>query len=270
MSSPSDWLSREFSKDNPLIVGMLHVPALPASPRYNHDLDRVLDHVLQDAEAWVTAGVNHLMLENFGDVPFYPKTVPPITVAHLTAIAWQVKARFPVSLGINILRNDGVSALAIAHAIGGSAIRVNVLSSSRVTDQGIIEGNASELLRQRKQLNAESISILADVDVKHSAPLAARSLTDQTHDLIDRALADAVIVSGPATGQSVNQEVLAEVSSAAGDTPILIGSGVSTASAASLKSYASGYIIGTSAKQDNNVQAPVDTNRAAEICVSLR
>ena len=166
-----------FLPDWPLVrtpvIGMLHLPPLPGSPRYGGDMEAITRHVLADADALASGGVQGLMLENFGDVPFYPGRVPAYVVTHMTAIACQVRRRFALPLGINVLRNDGQSALAVAHASGAQFIRVNVLCSARVADQGVIGAISHDLLRDRAMLGAD-VKILADVDVKHSAPLAAR------------------------------------------------------------------------------------------------
>src|SRR5689334_14158962 len=187
-----------------IVIGMLHVPALPGATLYRGDLGAIRGAMLRDADALASGGVHGLMIENFGDVPFYPERVPVCVVAHLTALAVEVRRNHPqLPLGINVLRNDGRSALAVAHASGASYIRVNVLCGARVTDQGVIQGIAHELLRDRAILGmgAESIRIFADVDVKHSAPLASRPIQDEVDDLLERALADAVIVSGAGTGK---------------------------------------------------------------------
>src|SRR5215510_11771107 len=165
------------------VVGMLHVPALPGSPLSEIRLDDIRVRILQDANALVSGGIHGLMLENFGDVPFYPDRVPAHVVAQLTTLAAEVRRAYPsLPLGINVLRNDGRSALAIAHAIGATFIRVNVLCAARVTDQGIIQGIAHELLRDRAILGATNVKIFADVDVKHSAPLAQRPIQDEVDD----------------------------------------------------------------------------------------
>src|SRR5687768_9330841 len=131
------------------VIGMLHLPPLPGSPRYGGG-----------------GGGHGLMLDNFGDVPFYPGRVPAHVVAHMTAVACEVRRRFPsLPLGINVLRNDGRSALAVAHAAGAQFIRVNVLCGARVADQGLIQGIAHDLLRERAMLGATDVRILADVDV---------------------------------------------------------------------------------------------------------
>src|SRR3954451_6219557 len=148
-----------------IVIGMLHVPALPGAPMYRGELGAIRDAMLRDAEALASGGVHGLMIENFGDVPFYPDRVPAHVVAHLTALALEVRRNHPqLPLGINVLRNDGRSALAVAHASGANYIRVNVLCGARVTDQGVIQGIAHELLRDRAMLGGGRGSVGAGGD----------------------------------------------------------------------------------------------------------
>src|ERR1700730_10368030 len=109
------------------LIGMLHLRPLPGSPRFAGNLDLVRAALLQDAEALHAGGVHAFMLENFGDVPFYPADVPAHVVAVMTALACEVRAKFPIPLGVNVLRNDARAALAVALAAGAEFIRVNVL-----------------------------------------------------------------------------------------------------------------------------------------------
>jgi membrane complex biogenesis BtpA family protein len=229
------------------------------------NLSAMRDFVRRDAEALAEAGFTRLMIENFGDAPFFPGRVPPATLTHMTALAQMVRSEFDIEIGINVLRNDGCGALAVAHAAGASFIRVNVLCGARLTDQGLVSGVAHDLLRLRSSLEAEEIRILADVDVKHSAPLAARPIEEEVEEVIGRGSADAVIVSGEATGCAVDSSILDRVLIAAGETPVLIGSGVDESSVTDLTSRVSGLIVGSSLKVDGIVTAPVDRTRATRI-----
>src|SRR5688572_14016028 len=150
-----------WSEHRIIVIGMLHLPPLPGSPRHQPRPPGQLESaVLQDADALAAGGVHGLMLENFGDVPFHPARVPPYVVAHMTAFAAAVRQRFSeLPLGINVLRNDGQSALAIAAAVGASFIRVNVLCGARLTDQGIIQGIAHDLMRDRANLYATHVKV---------------------------------------------------------------------------------------------------------------
>ena len=248
------------------VIGMLHLPALPGAPRFGGDLGAVREAVLRDAEALAAGGVDGLMLENFGDVPFYPGRVPAHVVAQMTAIASEVRRRAPtLPLGINVLRNDGQSALAVAHAAGAQFIRVNVLCGARVADQGILQGIAHDLLRDRKTLGAENVRVFADVDVKHSAPLgAARSLADEVADTVHRGLADAVIVSGSGTGKATDPGHVRAVKAAAGQVPVYVGSGVTAETVGQFLPHADGFIVGTAFKRGGLASEPVEVERVHE------
>lgn len=250
------------------VIGMVHAPPLPGSPRCDADLAAIRKRVIDDAEAIVAGGADGLMIENYGDTPFFPGRVPAITIAHLTALAVELRRRFDLPLGVNVLRNDGQTALAVAHASGASFIRVNVLCSARLTDQGVIQGIAHDLLRERAALRAD-VQIWADVHVKHSAPLAERSLVDEVEDLIHRGGADAVIVSGAATGKPADVEELRQIRAVAGETPVLVGSGVSAETVTRFAPYADGLIVGTSVKRAGLVENPVDAERVRALIRSL-
>ena len=239
------------------LIGMLHLAALPGSPLYGGSLDAIRAGVLRDAQMLAEGGVNGLMIENFGDTPFFPGRVPAHVVAHMTAIAAQVRQAVPdLPLGINVLRNDGLSALAIAHAVGADYIRVNVLCGARVADQGLLQGIAHDLLRLRAELKAEGIRIFADVDVKHSAPLAERPIADEVDDTLHRGMADALIVSGAGTGKPTDPDKLKLVKQAAKNAPVFLGSGVTPPTLPSLLPHADGFIVGTYFKKDGVVNVP--------------
>jgi len=253
------------------VIGMLHLAALPGSPLYGGSLSVVREAVLRDAKLLAEGGVNGLMIENFGDTPFFPGRVPSHVVAHLTAIAAEVRRFVPnVPLGINVLRNDGLSALAVAHAVGADYIRVNVLCGARVADQGILQGIAHDLLRLRAELKAESIKIFADVDVKHSAPLAERPIADEVDDTLHRGLADALIVSGAGTGKATDPEKVKLVKSAAKGAPVFLGSGVTPQTLPALLPHADGFIVGTYFKEDGIASNAVDVERVRELMAKLQ
>ncbi len=212
----------------PRLVGVIHLPPLPGSPRSALDARACARSAAADARALAEAGFDHAIVENFGDAPFFPGRVPAETVAAMTACAVAVREAAPdLPLGINVLRNDAESALAIAVVAGAACIRVNVLTGARVTDQGLIEGCAATLFRARRALGAEGIEVWGDVDVKHSAPLlATRPLADEVGDLVARSFAAAVLVTGEGTGRAVDGAKLTEVQKAAhGRVPVLVASG---------------------------------------------
>jgi membrane complex biogenesis BtpA family protein len=258
-------LHPSWTNQKHIVIGMLHLPALPGAPLYGGDLQSIREGLLRDANTLAEGGVHGLMMENFGDVPFYPDRVPSYVVAHMTALAAKVRRTVDLPLGINVLRNDGRSALAVASAVGASFIRVNVLCGARVADQGLIQGIAQDLLRERTMLGASDVKIFADVDVKHSAALAARPLQDEVDDLLERALADAIVVSGAGTGKSTDVEKVRAVKRARPQAPVFIGSGATAQTIAQFLDTAEGFIVGTALKKDGEVINRVDAARVKEL-----
>jgi membrane complex biogenesis BtpA family protein len=254
----------------PQVIGMIHLKALPGSPLFGGSMDAIEKACLADAQALIKGGVHGIMMENFFDVPFTPGSVDPVTIAAMTRLACAVRQTTDLPLGINVLRNDATAAMSIAVACGAAFIRVNVLCGARVTDQGVIQGCSYDLMRLRKNLGAEHIEVFADVDVKHSAPLSARSLKDEVEDTIKRGLADRIIVSGAGTGKAADPSKINEVIKYAGKTPVLLGSGANSDNLEELPSGLSGYIVGSSLKKDGLVEMPVDMARVKKFVAAAK
>lgn len=237
------------------------------------DYAQVREFALRDAESLATGGVDAIVVENFGSAPFAKgvgeRRIPPHQAAAIAIVCADLGAAVDVPIGVNCLRNDARSALGIAAAAGSAFVRVNVHVGAYVTDQGLIEGEADETLRYRQALGAP-IALWADVLVKHASPLAPTTATQAVHDCLHRGLADAVIVTGDATGSPVDHALLSEVRHAAGNASVFLGSGLSEHNAASLAPLADGAIVGTAFKRDGDVRAPVDAVRVRALCELTR
>jgi membrane complex biogenesis BtpA family protein len=254
-----------------LLVGVVHLPALPGSPRAAAPCGDIARGAVEDARALARAGFDATIVENYGDAPFFAGRVPPVTVSALTACAAAVREALPdLALGINVLRNDAEAALSIAAVVGAACVRVNVHVGARVTDQGIVEGRAAETLRLRRALGAEGVAIWADVDVKHSAPLAARDVTREARDLVERGLADAVLVTGEGTGIGVDEEKLRRVRDAVPAAPLYIASGATPGALARLAPFCDGVVVGSALRADGVAGGPIDPGRAAAFAEAFR
>ena len=254
------------------LIGVVHLRALPGAPLCERPesvdpLSRVLEHALADARALAANGCDALIVENFGDVPFHAERVPPETIAAMALVVRAVlDVAGPVPVGVNVLRNDARAALAIAATTGASFVRINVHSGAAVTDQGLVEGRAAETLRERARL-APSVAILADAHVKHATQLSRETLAEAVEDLVLRALADGVIVSGAATGRPPDPEHVREAHGAAHGVPVLVGSGLDEHNAQALLAYADGAIVGTALKFEGRVANAVDPERVRRMRV---
>jgi hypothetical protein len=245
----------------PALIGVIHLPALPASPRHILSMGEIVERAIAEARTLQEAAFDAAVIENFGDVPFTPRTLPPASVAAMAVVAEHVRRAVGLLIGINALRNDAVAALAIASAAGASFVRVNVHTGVSAADQGLLEGRADETLRYRKQLG-KRIAILADVHVKHATPLSEPDIARAAKDTAYRGLADGLIVTGPATGEPVDLDDLRRVRDAVPDRRLFVGSGATADTAASLLSVATGIIVGTGIKADRNPDNPIDPTLA--------
>ncbi len=253
-----------ISRDRRVLIAVIHLLPLPGSPRWGEDLDKVVVAALDDARACENGGADAVIIENFGDIPFSKGAVPPETIAAMAVVGAAVRDAVGLPLGFNVLRNDGHAGLALCAACGGAFIRINVLSGAMVTDQGLIEGNAFAVTRLRRQL-APNTKILADVHVKHASPLGSVPIEIAARDTAERGLADALVVSGAATGEAADLDELRRVRSACPEIPLLVGSGVTTSNAAAHLEFADGIIVGTSVKRDGKVFNPVDSRRVTAL-----
>ncbi|MDX2270637.1 MAG: BtpA/SgcQ family protein [Cyanobacteriota bacterium] len=242
-----DVLKSIFNTPHP-IIGVVHLLPLPGSPRWGGSLEPVIAQAEQEATALAAGGVHGMIVENYHDAPFSKQQVDPAVVSAMSVVVQRLKNLVALPIGINVLRNDGHSALAIAACVGAQFIRVNVLSGSMVTDQGTIEGDAYHLLRYRRALGVD-VKIFADVLVKHARPLGSPHLRDIVADTIERSLADAIILSGWATGQPPLLEDLEIARSASPHTPLLIGSGATQENIGTLMQWADGVIVASSLKR---------------------
>jgi membrane complex biogenesis BtpA family protein len=257
-----------FDSRAKLLIGVVHLRPLPGSPRWLGDLDAVIRFAVEDAQAYERGGAHALFLENFGDVPFTKGAVGPETVAAMAAAGRAVRAAVKLPLGFNVLRNDARAALALCAACHGEFIRVNVHTGAMLTDQGLIEGNAFETLRYRRQI-CPPARILADVHVKHAVPLGQWDIGISARDALERGLADALIISGTGTGVAADRADLERVRAACPEAKILLGSGVALANVEDYLSLADGCIVGSSLKRCGKLYNPVDPRRVAALAKAL-
>ena len=252
-----------------IFIGVVHLPALPGSPRWDGNMDRVLDRAGEEALALQRGGADGIIVENFGDAPFRIGRVDPETVAGVTLAVNRIRQVTTIPLGINMLRNDARSALAVATAAQAQFIRVNVHYGVMAADEGLVEGDAFGTLRQRQLLGAE-VHILADVMVKHAVPLGPSDLGLVARETISRGLADGLIISGPATGMPAVAEDVETVRKTLPDELLLVGSGVNPANAQALLARSDGAIVGTWLKRNGVITSPIDSERVKRMSATIK
>ena len=251
-----------FGRDKALI-GMIHCPAFPGAPRYRGaSMDDIYDTCMRDAERLVQGGMHGLIVENHGDIPFSkPDDIGPETPAFLSVVTDRIKRTFGLPIGINVLANAPLPALATAVAGGADFIRVNQWANAYVANEGFMEGRAAEALRYRSLLRAEHVRIFTDAHVKHGshAIVADRSIPELTRDLgfFD---SDCIIATGQRTGDSASMDEIDEIGGAT-HLPLLVGSGVTEDNIVAILGRTNGVIVASSLKEGGVWWNPVEPER---------
>lgn len=263
-------MAQVFGRERALI-GMVHVQALPGTPRSTHSLNEIIVQAVDEAQLLADAGFDAMILENMHDLPYLRRDLGPEVVASMTAVGRAVRDAVDIPLGVQILAGANFASLAVAHAIGGTFIRAEGFIFAAVADEGLIaDADAGPLLRYRKQIGAESVQILADIKKKHcSHALTADLDIGECVRAAEFFSADGVIVTGIATGQAIRIDDLG-CARVATKLPLLVGSGVTPDSVSDLFAYADALIVGSWYKRDGYWANPPDEKRAREIAEAVR
>lgn len=253
------------------LVGMIHLGALPGTPRHESTLDEIIVAAARDACALHEAGFDALIVENMHDVPYLRREVGPEIIASMSIIARAIRETIDLPLGVQVLAGANHAALAVADAAGCTFIRAEGFAYASVADEGLLdEADAGRLLRYRRALSAESIAILADVCKKHSAHAITADVSFEDHvDTLAFMGADGVVVTGTATGKPVDMDQLA-VARSASELPVIVGSGADEGSIVDLLSNADAVIVGSANKQGGHWKSSVDQDAARRIVDAAR
>ncbi len=254
-----------FRRPKPLI-GMIHTGPTPGAPGFVC-IDSAVDRAIAEAEAYIRAGMDGILIENMRDFPcVHEREMGPEVAAFMTRIARAVKRRSPyVPVGIQVLFQGNRTALAVAMASGCDFVRAEGWTHAHVSDKGIAEASAGTTVRYRRQIGADHIPIFADIKKKHASHAWTQDL-----DIAETAAgmglhkADGVIVTGTTTGDAPDMESLCRVRSATG-LPLLIGSGISSENLGLYMPYADGFIVGSALKEHGLWDHPVCENRVQEM-----
>jgi membrane complex biogenesis BtpA family protein len=231
------------------LVGVLHLPPLPGSPRAGATMDAIVEDMVAEARTWTRAGAHGLIIENMHDRPYPRAVAAPETVAAMAVVGREVRRETPLPLGVQVLAGANREALAVALACGAAFVRVEGFVFAHVADEGIIQGCAAELMRARRAMGAEHVKVFADIKKKHSAhAITADVDIEETAHAAEFFLADGVVVTGARTGLAADADEVRRVARAC-TVPVLVGSGITPANLASFEA-ADAFIVGSAAKRD--------------------
>lgn len=259
-----------FQQGHKTIIGMIHVGALPGTPRACDGLPRIVEQAVREALVYRDAGLDAIAIENMHDIPYLRGGVGPEITAAMTVVGREVKRAVGLPCGVQILAGANREALAVALAAGLDFARVEGFVFGHVADEGYIESCAGDLMRYRRQIGAESVRVFTDIKKKHSAHAVTADV-----DIAETAraarffLSDGVIVTGTSTGSAADLRELEQVRGAV-DIPVMVGSGVTLDNVDAYLAVADGLIVGSWLKQDGRWERPVDAERSARFMERVR
>jgi uncharacterized protein len=261
-------LFRKIFPNPNVIIGMIALPPLLGYPEFTN-VDAVVERALADLDTLQRGGVDGVCVENDYDRP-HQLTVGPEIVASFTRVAHEVEQHASVRVGLQVLLNDWRASLAIARVIGAQFVRLDFFVDRVRIAAGAIEPEPDAIIAYRKQIKAENIALLTDIQVKYSESFeAGKSLSTSALQAIAHG-ADAVVVSGKVTGDSPTLDDLREVREAVADFPVLIGSGTTPHNVRELFAYADGAIVGTALKNSMAAHERVVPERVKELMDAAR
>lgn len=233
-------------KRSKVVIGMIHIEALPGTPKSKNSIASIIDKAKREAETYKKAGVDAIAIENMHDTPYLNKNVGPEITAVMTRVGAEIKRvvnNMPV--GIQILAAANKEALAVAQAAELDFIRAEGFVFGHIGDEGYIESCAGELLRYQKQIGAENILIFTDIKKKHSSHSITSDVSiEETAHAAEFFMSDGVIVTGVATGTEANPEEIIAVKKSV-KIPVIVGSGVTYENLESYLKISDALIVGS-------------------------
>ncbi len=237
------------------IVGMIHLLALPESPAYKGSLDAIFERALREAAALQKAGVNALIVENFGDEPYLPAELTASQLALMAAVTRDIIRTVSIPVGVNCQFNAWQSEVAVAHACGAAFIRVEVFVDSVMMAQGQVPPCSAQIRRYQQLLGAQKVALWADIQTKYTRNLLPQSIEQSALDA-QAAGANVIIVTGAATGKATPLDVVAQVKKVV-SIPVVVGSGTTAANVSQVLEIADGAIVGSSLKAGGRAENEV-------------
>ena len=249
-----------FEGKQKVVIAMAHIGALPGSPLFDPagGMQALIDGVAADIEALQAGGVDAILFGNENDRPYL--TAASIeSVAAMTAVIGAIRPMLRVPFGVNYLWDPSAS-VAIAVATGAAFAR-EIFTGVFASDMGIWAPDAASALRLRSTLGRPDLKLFFNINAEFAHPLDQRDIALRAKSAVFSSLADAVLVSGPITGQPADLSDLAKVAEAARPAPVFANTGVNLENVAEVMRTADGCIIGTHLKVDGDTWNKVDPDR---------
>jgi len=264
---------QKFSKIFPVkhpVIGMIHIHALPGTPNYKGDIGFIIEKALEEAKVYKAAGIDAIMLENMHDIPYQKNKVNAEITSMMTVLAHTIKQETQLPMGIQILAAANKEALATAKAAQLEFIRAEGFVFGHLADEGYIDSQAADLLRYRKQIDADNIAVFTDIKKKHSSHTLTSDVNIvETAHAAEFFLSDGIILTGGTTGSEANTFEIKLVNKQT-TIPVIIGSGLTMENVANYLPISDAMIVGSYFKKEGFWKNELDPKRIKEFMAKVR
>ncbi len=167
----------------------------------------------------------------------------------MSALTKAVISSTPLVVGVEILWHFPGSTLWLAKESGAKFVRLDFFSDEVIANKMRVPIDPKALMEFRQKMNAQSVAILTDIQVKYSKmidpsiPIQRSAVKAQTFG------SDGVIVSGSKSGSSPDVAKIRKTRTKELSIPVIIGSGFSQENAEKLLPHLDAIIVGTSVSQ---------------------
>lgn len=253
---------KDLLKKEKIVVGMIHIKALPGTPNSILCVKDIISHAISEAEVYKKLGINTVLIENMHDTP-YTKKITPEIVSVMSIIGYEIK-KLGLYCGVQILAAGNKEALAVAKAANLDFIRVEGFVYAHIADEGYIESCAGELLRYRKMINATNVLIFTDIKKKHSSHSITNDVDiGETAHTAQFFGSDGLIVTGISTGEEPLVDDVKYVKKST-TLPLIIGSGITKDNLEKYFDYTAVFVVGSYFKKEGNWANEIDEKRVSE------
>ena len=249
-----------FGSKKKVIIAMAHIGAMPGSPLYDEKggMQKLIDGVAADIAKLQDGGVDAIMFGNENDRPYLLKATPE-SLAAMTAVVAALKPMIKVPFGVNYLW-DPTASVAIAAATGANFVR-EIFTGVFASDMGVWAPDAATPARLRRNLGRPDMKLLYNINAEFAHSLDERPIELRARSAVFSSLADAILVSGPVTGEPADSSQLKRVCETVKDVPVFANTGVNIDNVKATLALASGVIIGTHFKVGGITWNAVDAAR---------
>ncbi|MGH6961800.1 MAG: BtpA/SgcQ family protein, partial [Dongiaceae bacterium] len=192
----------------------------------------------------------------------------PQSLAAMAAAIGQLKSRLKLPFGVNYLW-DPVATVGLGVATEASFAR-EIFTGVYASDMGVWAPDCAGALRLRHDLGRDDMKLLFNINAEFAAPLDTRPIEKRAASAVFSSLADVICVSGPMTGQPVDNADLKRVKDAILDVPVFANTGVNIDNVRDILAVADGCVIGTHFKAGGNTWNAVDADRVKRFMDAVR